>query len=329
MAKNSIPKLPNLLKSKIYKTGQTRGADDDVIFQNRVNRNNTVIIPYPVFDACKEAPDNDGVYENGYVVLISPDRYFGQSDFVDELNRKGLKIGMNALLFYETRAQWHAYNPDAKGLTVANSRTTPHGGQYVARIPSTTAAKDEKINRGFITSGMKGLGIRAYEYASATIIRNCTVQLEYLYWKCYDAIDVSLSQGMSIHDINARIDHNFQHAKALGLVDTTVMLEKRIMDENHHTICPLCLERLTANGFFNKLLQAEGRDVPDLTVTQLNLFHINELRFGAFNHKPYNLGWGHHHCNTVVKDSGINETLNWMQDVVFRNLSKGYISKKT
>jgi hypothetical protein len=33
MAKKKIPSLPQLLKGKIYKTGQTRGADDDVIFK--------------------------------------------------------------------------------------------------------------------------------------------------------------------------------------------------------------------------------------------------------------------------------------------------------
>lgn len=27
---------PKLVQTKIYKTGQTRGADDDVIYQNRV-----------------------------------------------------------------------------------------------------------------------------------------------------------------------------------------------------------------------------------------------------------------------------------------------------
>jgi hypothetical protein len=41
-----LPKLPQLLERKIYKTGQTRGADDDVIYQNRVGRNSTVLIPY-------------------------------------------------------------------------------------------------------------------------------------------------------------------------------------------------------------------------------------------------------------------------------------------
>ncbi len=47
MAKRvKIPKLPQLLDRKIYKSGQTRGADDDEIYQNRVNRNSTALIRY-------------------------------------------------------------------------------------------------------------------------------------------------------------------------------------------------------------------------------------------------------------------------------------------
>ena len=38
MPKKGLPKLPSLLDRKIYKTGQTRGADDDEIYQNRVSR---------------------------------------------------------------------------------------------------------------------------------------------------------------------------------------------------------------------------------------------------------------------------------------------------
>ena len=91
------------------------------------------------------------------------------------------------------------------------------------------------------------------------------------------------------------------------------------------TICPLCLEELSGQGFFNRMEQAEGRGVHDLTITQLNLFHIAELRFGVLNHRPYNVGWGHHHCNVVVKDSGILETLKWMRGVVNRNIQDGHL----
>ena len=38
--------LPSKIKSKIYKTGTTRGADDSQIYQNRVKRSSTVLIPY-------------------------------------------------------------------------------------------------------------------------------------------------------------------------------------------------------------------------------------------------------------------------------------------
>lgn len=99
----------------------------------------------------------------------------------------------------------------------------------------------------------------------------------------------------------------------------------RIINDQNHTICPLCLKELSGNEFLNRLEQPEGREVPDLTVTQVNLFHIDELKYGAFNHKPYNLGWGHHFCNVVVKDSGIEQTLEWMQSVIKTNKDAGFI----
>ena len=55
--------------TKIYKTGQTRGADDDVIYQNRVLRNSTVLIPYREYQNCKIAPSNNGIFENGYIAV--------------------------------------------------------------------------------------------------------------------------------------------------------------------------------------------------------------------------------------------------------------------
>ena len=60
MAKNV--QIPKAVDTKIYKTGQTRGADDDVIFQNRVSRNSTVLIPYKDYALCKKAPSNYGKY---------------------------------------------------------------------------------------------------------------------------------------------------------------------------------------------------------------------------------------------------------------------------
>lgn len=68
--------IPKAVDTKIYKTGQTRGADDDVIFQNRVSRSSTVLIPYKDYELCKNAPSDNGEYQNGFIVLIKPEDYF-------------------------------------------------------------------------------------------------------------------------------------------------------------------------------------------------------------------------------------------------------------
>lgn len=318
-----LPKLPQLIARKIYKTGQTRGADDDVIFQNRVGRNSTVLIPFACWGLC--APRrNRPAYENGSIVLLSPAEYFGNQRMTAELAAHGLTIGKNALVFYETRQDWVAHNPADLKWATATSRTDPLGGQYVARIPATTATADGgRIVRGFAGTSMKGAGIRVYEYASTETIQRCRLQLEGLFWLCRDAIKIAVSNGMALKDTAARRATILTTCKELGLLDDVKLMQARVANGAGRTTCPLCLEELSGQGFFDRMEQAEGRVVPDLTVTAVNLFHVEELRTGYLNHRPYNVGWGHHHCNVVVKDSGITETLKWMRGVLHRNEKQG------
>ena len=63
-----LPKI-EFVSSEKYKTGQTRGADDDQIFQNRVG-NSTVLIPYSIWTSQPFVRQIQ--YENGFIVLISP-----------------------------------------------------------------------------------------------------------------------------------------------------------------------------------------------------------------------------------------------------------------
>lgn len=315
MAKHN--QIPKAVYTKIYKTGQTRGADDDVIYQNRVSRNSTVLIPYKDYSLCKNAPSNNGKYENGFIVLIKPEEYL-KKETKTELAKEKLVLGKNLLVFYETRAQWRDY-PILKGWKPASSRQNPLKGQYVARIPATTSEGESKIIEGFTTSQMKGAGIRVYEYADDATIKMCKIQLEYLFWSCKDIENLIKQKGLDKAQVEKRITFIKAEAKKMKLEDHEKLAEARIVDKDGYTICPLCLKHISAIGFCDRIQQAEGREVPDLTVTEVSLFHIQELRTGEYNHRPYNLGWGHHHCNVVVKDAGIQSTLDWMKEVLNRN----------
>ena len=245
------------------------------------------------------------------------------------LSNYSLKLGTNCLVFYETRIDWNSYNPKKSKWVAANSRQAPLGGKYVARIPATTAndaEKAQKINLGYASQSPKGAGIRLYEYANQQTICLCMIQLEAEYWLCFDSIKIASENGMTEENANFRKEQIFKLCKTQNLLDYDKLKKMRIINAQNHTICPLCLKELSGNEFLNRVVQPEGREVPDLTVTQVNLFHIDELKYGAFNHKPYNLGWGHHFCNVVVKDSGINQTLDWMQSVIKTNKDAGFIS---
>jgi len=319
------PKLPQLLDRKIYKTGQTRGADDDVIYQNRVSRSSTVLIPYHLWNEVSAPPEGESQFLNGFICLIKPSDYFGTPTIENDLSDKNLILGENALVFYQTRSDWDENNPEDLGWQPANKRTNPLYGEYVARIAATTAINNsEKISRGYNTTGMKGAGIRLFEYASKDAIDKCRRQLEAVFWLCHDSIEAVSDFGMSLEDATIRKNYCLKLAQDEGLLNYDELLAARLTNVNRVTVCPLCLEPLSGFGFFSRLAQALGREVHDLTVTEINLFHIKELRYGQYNHRPYNLGWGHHHCNVVVKDSGIDETLIWMSSVLTKNRIAGY-----
>ena len=214
-----------------------------------------------------------------------------------------------------------------KKLKPAVRRIKPLGGEFVARVPATTAIENgEKITYGFNETKNKGAGIRAYEYASTDMIQKTRLQLESIFWHCKDSLDVVVEYGMKLNEANERRNYIIGKADSEHLCDYEKLFTARIINKNKITICPLCLDEISGKGFFTRLEQAEGREVTDLTVTSLNLFHIEELKYAKFNHVTYNLGWGHHHCNTVVKDSGIDSTLIWMNNVITKNIKNGYIT---
>lgn len=313
-----LPPIPELLDRKISKTGQTRGADD-VIYQNRVLRNSTVLIPFSTWRNGFTFPTS-GSFENGYIVLVSPKEYFSTDDPVAFLKQFDLTLGTNSLVFYETREQWNNYNPEKMGWIPATQRQSPLGGEYVARVPGTTSkSKSERIARGFTSKNMKGAGIRVFEYASKETIHHCRLQLEALFWLTRDSTEAMLNSGMDVLSIELRKKSILEECRNLNLLDEKKLKKNRLINKQSNTICPLCLEELSGKDFLTRLEQAEGREVPDLTVTKVNLFHIEELRVGKYSHRPYNLGWGHHYCNVITRDIGIENTLSWLKEIIDRN----------
>ncbi|MCP1430432.1 hypothetical protein J3D45_002930 [Microbacterium foliorum] len=320
-------KLPALLDRKLYKTGQTRGATVREIYQNRVSRNSTVLIPWGMFDRCRTPDDGTETYENGFIVLIEPTWYFGTAQADETLAANGVELGVNAVLLFQKRGDWSAYGlsdgqqlSNGKVFAPAIARQNPLGGTYIARVHSTTAGEGgEAIVRGFTTTSLRGAGIRVYEYANSTRLYETRLQLEALVWLCHDSVDAMAGAGMTRPGAEDRIGRVLEEATLRGLLDLDRLNLARMIDDGGRTVCPLCLDRISASDFLKREGQAEGRETWDNTITELSLFHIEELRVGRLSHKPYNLGWGHHFCNVVVKDAGIIPTLRWMKRVLDNN----------
>ncbi|MFJ2509337.1 BstXI family restriction endonuclease [Arthrobacter citreus] len=322
---NKLPALPPLVQEKLQKSGYTRGATVREIYQNRVTRSNPVLIPWDLWQLCKIPGDGTEEYERGFIVLVEPSWYFTTGDADAQLGAEGLELGVNALLLYRRRFDWEKFQPKdgalpgGKPFSPASARTNPLGGTYFSRIHATTSDGVRAVSEGFNTNKLRGAGIRVYEYASSKTIDDSKLQLECLIWNCHDSIPALVSAGMSQADASKRKTEQKAAASARDLWDVKRLTEARILNDRAHTICPLCLEELSAADFFKRSEQAKGRETYDLTVTEISLFHIQELRVGKLQHKPYNLGWGHHFCNVVVKDAGIIPTLEWMKRVVDNN----------
>jgi bstXI restriction endonuclease superfamily protein len=325
-----LAKLPDLLHRKLYKTGQTRGATPKEIYQNRVNRNSTVLIPWEHFQECKLPDDGSREYENGYIVLVNPDWYISAKDPDRILADQDVQLGDNAVLFFTQRYQYEnfltqfgEYLKNGQELSAPTSRVSPIGGNLLARLHGTTSkgARSQRIDIGFNETTLRGAGIRVYEYASSSTIDAARLQLEALFWMISDSIDVVSSEGMDSADAENRKCIQLREATAKGLLDIPRLKKLRIIDKDSRPVCPLCLAKISATDFFQRSQQAEGRETWDNTITEVSLFHIDELRVGKLQHKPYNLGWGHHFCNVVVKDSGIDATIAWMKMVIERNIS--------
>jgi len=306
--------LPEEIKKKINKTKQTRGAQpyDRVPFQNRVNRTGIALVPY--FFRKKLHPEG---FAEGSRIMIRPREYFEHAEVVRTDFDPNVKPGDNAFLYYDNRRDWREF-PPPKEWVVCEDRTGT--GHYIARVPGTTACDAGEAKEVVLGAPQ---GIRFFEYASLKDVEYTIAQLAWLAWLTagIDAVRTDKATGVP----NALVAFLEKHK--LADVNTFLTLGALIRrpDGELRAICPLCQLEIDADGLMSRVEQMEGREVVDLTITEINLFHLKELRPGEYNHRAYNLAWGHHHCNAVAGDSGVAATVNWMVGVVQRH---GYAVSK-
>ena len=264
--------LPKLLGGKIYKTGQTRGAENDEIYQNRVGRNSVALIPLQQWESAK-LNLREECFDNGFIVFAYPEEFFNDAGERNNSIPDELQLGVNLLIYYRRRESWNRFPPTRYGFSHATSRKAPLGGEYIARVADTTSDSDSKIFEGYTSAdtGGKGAGIRFFEYASPNDLLRTRYQLSYLAWHSEDIVDVCESHGCE--NIEESKQHVIDYCQENGLADIETFEQNRMIVDNK-TVCPLCLKPMNATDFVSRLGQAEGREVLDLTVTRANLFHI-------------------------------------------------------
>lgn len=243
--------------------------------------------------------------------MVRPQEYFAadgskRTDFDDSV-----RLGESAFVYYDNRRDWRQHPPPDEWM-VCEDRSGR--GHYLARVPATTATNAEEAREVVLGAPQ---GIRFFEYAPPDAVDNTVAQLAWLAWH---TVGIELVRTFEGDGPPSRLTEFLQ---SRGLANEEEFLRlgavTRLDSGALRAICPLCRCEIEASGLMSRIEQMEGREVVDLTVTEINLFHLQELRPGEYNHRPYNLAWGHHHCNAVARDIGVTATVEWMVEVLRRH----------
>lgn len=180
-----------------------------------------------------------------------------------------------------------------------------------------------------------GLGNFDYDYASNDEIKKIKYQLSYMIHKVPGMKECIISALNSSNEkltvkikkakesgtlsqyIDSVIKHIDEYCQEEELLDFDKLSDIRAWnDELHKPVCPLCRKSLTPEDFFKSAEQDEGREEEDNTQAEIVLMHIDGLKPGELNHRTYNLGWGHKHCNTIQGSYDIEYTLDLLREIV-------------
>lgn len=288
--------------NKIQKAGYCtpRGGDKGG-YQNHVNRNSRVIIPY------EKLPEvNLDNYKDGYVIRLFPSQYFTGKYTIKRvfIDHPAVVVGENAFVLYRTFEDYEAFPPlpdwEIRSVQKYNAFTQAYDlpardrrgdirdcGHYLLRISNSGTNKKQKRFEG------PAQGIFAPEYADANTNFLCQAVLAWLIIKTEDS------------PYNER---DFEHLKA-------ILQKHHLLHSPHYendyithkgkTTCPLC-HRVIKHKELNELISFEDEEglinsteqTGSTRSTKVNLFHMVPLCYAALENIPTQVSWGHATCNT-------------------------------
>jgi hypothetical protein len=282
-------------KNKLNKAGfaTPRGGEKGA-YQNHVNRNNKVIVPFE-----RLAGLDLTHFRDGYVIRVSADQYFSAPHTVRaEIAQQNVVVGENAFVLYRTHDQRDRLPPspgwEVRYLEKNGERVDRRGdgavdrGHYVLRIAAHG-------NRGEVIEGPPQ-GIFAPEYCDAenNFLSKCL--LAWLITQTIDSPYVA-AQGEWLEEI----------LTSEGLLDKD-LFERRGLTRNGLTNCPLCLKQIRYPELHetitfseeDALLNAAEQIINATRSTIVNLFHVQPLTYSDVCHNAQNVAWGHAICNTKL-----------------------------
>lgn len=282
-------------KNKINKAGYAtpRGGDKNA-YQNHVNRNNRVIIPYE-----KLSQVNVEELEDGYILRLLPDQYFSAAQTPHTGFQHDVRIGDNAFVLYRTHEALEQFPPmpgwtvrglvrDGNPVSTRRGRNVSDTGHYVLRI--STLGAQEKRKEGVPQ------GIFAPEYANA---ETNYLSQAVLAWLIIHTVDSPYTTSQATH-LKAILESE-------SLLDDSFW-EKQGIFRHGLCACPLCSRLIKYCELHDTLvldeeqaLENAARQIVGATrSTIVNLFHMDPLRYGAIEHVPLKVAWGHATCNTKL-----------------------------
>jgi len=187
-------------------------------YQNHVNRNSKVIIPY------EKLPEvNLDNYQDGYVIRVFPSQYFSSKHVIsdDFINNRSVIVGENAFVLYRTYEDFENLPPlpdwqirsilkfDKKTKTYSIPSNDRRGdiidcGHYLLRISNSGTNKKQNRFEG------PAQGIFAPEYADANTNFLCQAVLAWLIIKT---------------DNSPYKEADYEHLKAIIVLDGKLLSE--------------------------------------------------------------------------------------------------------